>query len=79
MIFNIQIFYIYSFLYSGAMVLSSSPLLCRESIYKRVSYSGLSIQINESQVKAVVLDPENEFNVDRTLTRQDVRQLVEVK
>ncbi|KAK0155649.1 Cilia- and flagella-associated protein 206 [Merluccius polli] len=29
-------------------------------------------------VKAVVLDPKNEFNVDRTLTRQDVRQLVEV-
>uniref|UniRef100_A0A8C5CMP2 Cilia- and flagella-associated protein 206 n=1 Tax=Gadus morhua TaxID=8049 RepID=A0A8C5CMP2_GADMO len=29
-------------------------------------------------VKAVVLDPENGFNVDRTLTREDVRQLVEL-
>ncbi|KAG7258153.1 hypothetical protein CRUP_031578 [Coryphaenoides rupestris] len=29
-------------------------------------------------VKAAVLDPRNEFNVDRALTRQDVRQLVEL-
>ncbi|CAL8315117.1 unnamed protein product [Lota lota] len=29
-------------------------------------------------VKAVVLDPKNGFNVDRTLTKQDVRQLVEL-
>jgi len=31
------------------------------------------------QVKAVVLDPRNHFNVDRTLTKQDVQQLIEVK
>ncbi|KAM4633453.1 cilia- and flagella-associated protein 206 [Polymixia lowei] len=29
-------------------------------------------------VKAVVLDPRNEFNVDRTLTKQDVQKLVEL-
>ncbi|XP_046877984.1 cilia- and flagella-associated protein 206 [Hypomesus transpacificus] len=29
-------------------------------------------------VKAVVLDPRNQFNVDRTLTKQDVRKLVEL-
>lgn len=31
-----------------------------------------------SQVKAVVLDPRNQFNVDRTLTNEDVRSLIEV-
>lgn len=30
------------------------------------------------QVKAVVLDPTNHFNVDRTLTKQDVQKLIEV-
>lgn len=30
------------------------------------------------QVKAVVLDPRNGFNVDRTLTKQDVQKLEEV-
>ena len=30
------------------------------------------------QVKAVVLDPENEFNVDRTLTKDDVQKLIKV-
>lgn len=30
------------------------------------------------QVKAVVLDPRNHFNVDRTLTKQDVQKLIEV-
>ncbi|KAA0709045.1 Cilia- and flagella-associated protein 206 [Triplophysa tibetana] len=29
-------------------------------------------------VKAVVLDPRNHFNVDRTLTKQDVKKLIEV-
>jgi ribosomal protein L19E len=29
-------------------------------------------------VKAVVLDPDNDFNVDRSLTKEDVRKLVEV-
>ena len=31
------------------------------------------------QVKAVVLDPANEFNVDRTLTKEDVQKLIKVK
>jgi len=30
------------------------------------------------QVKAVVLDPNNEFNVDRTLTKDDVQKLIKV-
>ena len=30
------------------------------------------------QVKAVVLDPRNGFNVDRTLTKQDIQKLEEV-
>ena len=30
------------------------------------------------QVKAVVLDPSNEFNVDRTLTKDDVQKLIKV-
>ena len=30
------------------------------------------------QVKAVVLDPTNEFNVDRTLTKEDVQKLIKV-
>ena len=30
------------------------------------------------QVKAVVLDPANEFNVDRTLTKEDVQKLIKV-
>ena len=30
-------------------------------------------------VKAVVLDPDNEFNVDRTLTKDDVRKLIKVR
>ena len=30
------------------------------------------------QVKAVVLDPTNEFNVDRTLTKDDVQKLIKV-
>lgn len=30
------------------------------------------------QVKAVVLDPDNEFNVDRTLTKDDVQKLIMV-
>lgn len=30
------------------------------------------------QVKAVVLDPRNGFNVDRTLTKQDIQELEEV-
>ena len=29
-------------------------------------------------VKAVVLDPTNEFNVDRTLTKDDVQRLIKV-
>ncbi|XP_056621039.1 cilia- and flagella-associated protein 206 [Triplophysa dalaica] len=29
-------------------------------------------------VKAVVLDPRNHFNVDRTLTKQDVKKLIEI-
>jgi len=29
-------------------------------------------------VKAVVLDPSNEFNVDRTLTKDDVQKLIKV-
>ena len=29
-------------------------------------------------VKAVVLDPHNEFNVDRTLTKDDVQKLIKV-
>jgi len=29
-------------------------------------------------VKAVVLDPRNEFNVDRTLTKDDVQKLIKV-
>lgn len=29
-------------------------------------------------VKAVVLDPNNEFNVDRTLTKDDVQKLIKV-
>lgn len=32
-----------------------------------------------TQVKAVVLDPSNEFNVDRTLTKDDVQKLIKVK
>ncbi len=31
------------------------------------------------QVKAVVLDPANEFNVDRTLTKEDVQKLIKVE
>lgn len=31
------------------------------------------------QVKAVVLDPDNEFNVDRTLTKDDVQKLIMVR
>jgi hypothetical protein len=30
------------------------------------------------QVKAVVLDPSNGFNVDRTLTKDDVEKLIKV-
>ncbi|KAK2572231.1 Cilia- and flagella-associated protein 206 [Acropora cervicornis] len=30
-------------------------------------------------VKAVVLDPDNEFNVDRTLTKDDVQKLIMVR
>lgn len=30
-------------------------------------------------VKAVVLDPNNEFNVDRTLTKDDVQKLIKVR
>ena len=30
------------------------------------------------KVKAVVLDPSNEFNVDRTLTKDDVQKLIKV-
>lgn len=30
------------------------------------------------KVKAVVLEPRNHFNVDRTLTKQDVKKLIEV-
>ena len=30
------------------------------------------------QVKAVVLDPANEFNVDRTLTKDDVQKLIKI-
>ena len=30
-------------------------------------------------MKAVVLDPANEFNVDRTLTKEDVQKLIKVK
>lgn len=29
-------------------------------------------------VKAAVLDPDNEFNVERTLTKNDVKKLIEV-
>ncbi|EDO26590.1 predicted protein, partial [Nematostella vectensis] len=29
-------------------------------------------------VKAVVLDPDNEFNVDRTLTKDDVQKLIKL-
>lgn len=31
------------------------------------------------QVKAAVLDPENEFNVERTLTKEDVHKLIQVQ
>ena len=31
-----------------------------------------------AQVKAAVLDPENEFNVERTLTKDDVKKLIGV-
>ncbi len=31
-----------------------------------------------SQVKAAVLDPDNEFNVERTLTKEDVQKLIQV-
>lgn len=37
-----------------------------------------TIWLNLFQVKAVVLDPRNHFNVDRTLTKQDVKKLIEV-
>ena len=30
------------------------------------------------QVKAAVLDPGNEFNVERTLTKEDVKKLIQV-
>ena len=30
------------------------------------------------QVKAAVLDPDNEFNVERTLTKEDVQKLIQV-
>jgi len=30
-------------------------------------------------VKAVVLDPENHFNVDRQLTKDDVQKLIRVR
>jgi len=30
------------------------------------------------QVKAVVLDPDNEFNVERPLTKNDVQRLIQV-
>ena len=32
-----------------------------------------------SQVKAAVLDPDNGFNVDRTLTKDDVKRLITVR
>ncbi len=32
-----------------------------------------------SQVKAAVLDPDNEFNVERTLTKEDVQKLIQVE
>ena len=31
------------------------------------------------QVKAAVLDPDNEFNVERALTKEDVHRLIEVE
>ncbi len=31
------------------------------------------------QVKAAVLDPDNEFNVERTLTKEDVQKLIQVE
>lgn len=31
------------------------------------------------QVKAAVLDPENNFNVERRLTKEDVRKIVHVR
>ena len=30
------------------------------------------------QVKGAVLDPDNKFNVERTLTKEDVKKLIEV-
>ena len=30
------------------------------------------------QVKAAVLDPDNDFNVERTLTKDDVQKLIQV-
>lgn len=35
-------------------------------------------QLLSPKVKAVVLDPANEFNVDRTLTKDDVQKLIRV-
>ncbi len=32
----------------------------------------------KQQVKAVVLDPDNEFNVERPLTKNDVQRLIQV-
>lgn len=37
------------------------------------------MQFLDLQVKAVVLDPDNEFNVDRTLTKDDVQKLIMVR
>ena len=31
------------------------------------------------QVKAAVLDPENDFSVERTLTKEDVQKLIQVR
>lgn len=31
------------------------------------------------QVKAAVLDPDNDFDVERTLTKTDVQRLIQVK
>ena len=49
---------------------------CACSIYNVVHAVG-SILYPE-QVKAAVLDPENEFNVERTLTKDDVKKLIRV-
>lgn len=53
------------------MVSSSSSL--------RVFNKLIIITTTTRQVKAAVLDPANEFNVERTLTKEDVKKLIGVR